>query len=263
MSSSIRKAVIPAAGTGSRLSPITDYLPKAMLPLGRKPVLHHIVDELREASIDQIGIVARSNQTAIFKYFRNFPEVEFIIDDSKSGPGGAVLNARNFVDGEDFIVIFADSPIKGNDRGAYLKDIIQLKKSENAVAVISTYKAPESEISSRGVVVFEDQDNIDGPQKIVDIKEKPSSKSVESKWVSACRYVLDPTIFAALEAVSFDDQDELQLTTAIRHKVRNGDSVWGYPLPEQLERYDTGNFDGYFEAFDAFAGRGNQQKKPQ
>ena len=102
-------------------------------------MLQHIVDELLEASIDQIAIVARSNQTAIFTYFRNIPEVEFIIDDSKSGPGGAVLNAKAFVNGDDFVVIFADAPVLGLQRGKYLKDLIQTKKTHNASAVISTY----------------------------------------------------------------------------------------------------------------------------
>ena len=253
MKKSIRKAVIPAAGTGSRLLPITNYLPKAMLPLGKKPVLHHIVDELQEASIDKIGIVARSNQTAIFKYFRNFPDVEFIIDDSKSGPGGAVLNAQKFVGSEDFIVVFGDSPIKGKKRGSYLNDLTKLKKSKNAAAVISTYNVPESEISSRGVLVFEEQDEINGPQKITNIIEKPSPQTVESTWVSACRYILDPSIFYALSAIGSAEEDEIQLTTAIRHQVQNGDSVWGYPLPRRLKRYDTGNFEGYFEAFSVFA----------
>jgi len=260
MNPSIKKALIPAAGTGSRLSPITEYLPKAMLPLGKKPVLHHIFEELREASIDQIGIVVRSNQTAIFKYFRNFPDVEFIIDDSKSGPGGAILNAQKFIGRESFIVIFGDSPIKGNKRGNYLNDLTKLKQSENAVAVISTYSVPKSEISSRGVLVFEKQDKINKPQKITDIIEKPSPQLVKSTWVSACRYILEPPIFDVLNAIGSDKKDEIQLTTAIRHQVRNGDSVWGYPLPRQLKRYDTGNFEGYFEALSIFATE--NQKSP-
>ena len=251
----ITKAVIPAAGKGSRLKPITGYLPKPMFPLGRKPVLAHIVEELMEADIEEIGIVAPSNQTAIFKYFKKYPEVEFIIDDTQSGPGGALLSARSFAGGDGFVTIFADAPLRGDGRGKHLKELMQLKDSKEAAVAMSVYQVPAGEAEKRGVVTLQDQVK-EGPARVADMKEKPSASELSGQdqhWVSSCRYVLDPTIFEALEQAERDDNNELQLTTAIAGLCNDDKPVWVLPLPEALDRYDTGNFDGYFEAFGDFA----------
>lgn len=253
MDASITKAVIPAAGRGRRLSPITDYLPKSMLPLGRKPVLHHIIEELREACITDIGIITRSNQTPIFSYFRSFPEVEFIIDDSERGPGGALLNARSFVGDEDFVTIFEDAPIKGERRAQNLQELMNIKDIKEPEAVLSVYQVPRGEVSMRGIVTFEGTHKpLKGVRRVTAVTEKPSIDEAESFWATSCRYVLGPSIFEALEDVDSDEKNELQLTTAIQHLIENGDLVVGHPLKEKLKRYDTGNFEGYFESLKDF-----------
>lgn len=248
----VTKAVIPAAGKGTRMDPITRYLPKSMLPLGRKPVLEHIVEELKEASIEEIAILTQSNQLAVFKYFLHDQDVEIIIDDSESGPGGAVLNAEKFVGDNDFVVVFADAPVKGGDKGKYLKSLINAKNSRDAEAAVAMYRIPESEVSSRGVVVFEDDLSDDKPVQLTDIIEKPSQGEDVGRWASACRYVLSPKIFDALKNIDSDDKGERQLTHAISYLIDEGDAVFGLPLSKNLKRYDTGNFEGYFEAFGEF-----------
>lgn len=251
----IKKAVIPAAGSGSRMRPLTDYLPKGMLPLGKKPVLHHLVEELRESSIEEIAIVCQSNQTAIFSYFREFDGINFIIDDSESGPGGAILEARDFVNNKNFVTIFVDAPVIGATRRHYLKKLIDISTNTEASALLAVYRVPEPEVSSRGIVTFKDDSvfNNSAPKKITDIIEKPSEDEVESIWASACRYVLSPDIFEALEKIDRDQKDELQLTTAIRYLIRENKTVLGLPLLEGITRYDTGHFEGYFEAFKVYA----------
>lgn len=254
MQPSIQKAVIPAAGKGRRMSPISDYLPKSMLPLGKKPVLHHIIEELRDASISKIAVIARSNQTAVFSYFMNFPEVEFIIDDSTSGPGGAILEAREFVGENDFITIFADAPVRGADRGIYLQELMDIKKNKDAEAALAIYKVAQKEMGSRGVITFKDKDHQkEGIRHLADIIEKPEPEKYTSSWAAACRYVLSPQIFEALGNIERDENEELQLTTALRHLIKEGNSVVGYSIPNNMRRYDTGNFEGYFEAFRDFA----------
>lgn len=253
MDTSITKAVIPAAGRGRRLSPITDYLPKSMLPLGKKPVLHHIIDELREASITDIGIISRSNQTSIFSYFRSFPEVEFIIDDSERGPGGALLNARSFVKDEDFVTVFEDAPVRGERRAQNLQELMNIKEIKETAAVLSVYQVPRGEVSMRGIVTFEGTHKpLKGVRRVTAVTEKPSIDEVESSWATSCRYVLGPSIFEALEEVDSDEKNELQLITAIQQLVNNGEHVVGHPMKEKLKRYDTGNFEGYFECFKDF-----------
>lgn len=247
------KAVIPAAGSGTRMFPITTYLPKGMLPLGKKPVLAHIVEELKEASVDKIAIVTRSNQTAVFKYFMEDPKVNLIIDDSQSGPGGAILNAEEFVGEDDFLAVFADAPIKGKQRGAYLRELVEAKNNHKAEAAVAIYEILEAEISDRGVVDFKDQNISEkSPVRLTDIKEKPSADQEVKPWAAACRYVLSTSIFDALKNIEPDDNDELQLTPALQHLINDGKTVMGYPLPVRLTRHDTGHFEGYFEAFRDF-----------
>ncbi|NGP87161.1 sugar phosphate nucleotidyltransferase [Fodinibius halophilus] len=244
----IKKAVIPAAGRGSRLSPITSYLPKAMLPLGKKPVLHHIVDELLQTSIKEIAVIAKSNQTAIFKYFREWSQIQIIIDDTESGPGGAVLSAEEFVGGESFLVSFADAPIWGEGKSDYIQQLLELKNEKEADEVIGVYKIPKEERSSRGVVMSEGSLEINIPVRLRDIIEKPKNGTVESCWAAVGRYVLDQHIFKALKEIDEDDKGERQITTAIRHIIKKGGQFWGLPLDDELKRYDTGTFKGYYSA---------------
>lgn len=252
--SEITKAVIPAAGLGTRMKPISDYLPKPMLPLGKKPVLQHIVDELTGAGIEEIILITRSEYEAIFEYFEDDSHISFIIDDTRSGPGGAILKAEEFTGGDDFIVAFSDAPIQGVGRSEYLKDVLNLKTDKKMKAVLSIYPISETEISSRGVVVFDRQDVSEGELvQLTDILEKPSKDEDYRLWASACRYVLDADIFDAIKEVGADENGELQLTPALRLLIKEGYSVGGYPLPENLKRHDTGNFEGYFEAFRDFA----------
>lgn len=253
--SEITKAIIPAAGLGTRMKPISDYLPKPMLPLGKKPVLQHIIDELKGAGIEEIGVVARSKYKTIFEYFDDVPGISFIIDDSRSGPGGAILKAEKFIGHEDFVVVFSDAPVYGLGRAEYLRNLINIKSSRKIKAMLAIYPIPESEVSSRGVVAFEQSQIAEGEiVQLTDIIEKPSKEQDFSLWASACRYILDADIFGTLKEVGTDQNGELQLTPGIRQLIQKGESVAAYPLPKELKRHDTGNFPGYFEAFRDFAG---------
>lgn len=251
---SINKAVIPASGRGTRMRPLTEYLPKPMLPLGRKPVLQHIVEELKEADISEIGIVIHPDHEPVYSYFSDESTITFIMDDSRLGPGGAMLKAEEFVGGEQFLTIFSDSPAKGSGRGEHLKELMKLKRRENAGAVFSVYRIPQSEMESRGVAVPV-KEQFSESVRLADIIEKPSlaEQPGGKQWASACRYVLDARIFDALKNIGRDEEGEIQLTPAIRRLIKQEVPVWGVPLKKQLVRYDTGNFKGYFEAFEEFA----------
>ena len=251
--SNITKAVIPAAGLGTRMKPISNYLPKSMMPLGRKPVLEHITDELKEAGIKEIAIVKRSSYSVIEEYFSKYKGFYFIDDDSRSGPGGALLKAEEFIGEEDFVTVFADAPVKGEQRSSHLQNLISVKQIKNTAAAISIYQIPQSEISSRGVVTFANQGLDQGPVQLADIIEKPSKSEQRSRWASACRYVLGNEIFDRLRNISRDGNREIQLTPALQRLISEGRKVLGVPLPDYMRRYDTGNFKGYFEAFEDFA----------
>lgn len=252
--SNITKAVIPAAGLGTRMEPISNYLPKPMLPLSKKPVLQHIIEELKDAGIEEIAVIARSEYETIFEYFDDESGITFIIDNSRSGPGGAILEAEKFIGTNDFVVAFSDAPIYGSDRADYLRDLINIKSNRKMKAVLAIYPISESEISSRGVVRFEQQQVSEGEMvQLTDIIEKPSKDQDFRLWASACRYILDADILEVLKEIDTDENGELQLTPALQVLIKEGYSVGGYPLPKNLKRHDTGNFEGYFEAFRDFA----------
>jgi len=252
----INKAVIPAAGLGTRLKPLTSYMPKSMLPLGTKPVLQHIVEELLEAGINEIAIVIRSEYEMVHDYFSSFPGVTTIVDDSSGGPGRAVLAGREFTGEEPFLVIFADAPVYGKGRGDHLASLCQLIESGKAEAAVSIYRVSDDEVSRRGVVTFQDRtEPLAGePVHLLDFKEKPSRNPGRSNWAATCRYALKPSTYSAIQAIETDDEGELQLTTAIRYLLKDGKPVYGLPMDDHLNRHDTGNFEEYFKAFNEFAG---------
>ena len=249
--SRINKAVIPAAGRGTRLRPLTDYLSKAMLPLGRKPVLQHIIEELQEAGITEIALVIRPEDQEVISYFNDWEQVECITDDSASGPAGALLHAEDFVDDDDFLVVFADAPVFGPERGDHLEEMMSMKKESGVEAVLSIYRIPASEAGSRGIVRLaggHNGGNAGKPARIPEIIEKPSLQSNSDQWASTCRYLLGPSIFDAIRSVPADEDGELQLTTSVQYLIKEGKKAVGLPLPKRLERHDTGNFEGYFKA---------------
>lgn len=248
----ITKAVIPAAGKGTRMRPLTNYMSKSMLPLGKKPVLQHIIEELKEAGIKEIAVVAKSNDQKMIDYFEDDASVQFIFDDSLSGPGGAILKTEAFVGNEDFVVVFADAPLKGMGRASYLKDLIALKSAKDVMGVLAIYPISKGEASSRGVVEFRVNKSTNNKKvRLTDIIEKPSTIPADP-WAAACRYILDNRIFEILKETTPEARGELQLTPAVRKMIIDGDLVWGCPLADGLTRHDTGNFEGYFKAFRAF-----------
>lgn len=251
--STITKAVIPAAGRGTRLRPLTEYLPKPMLPLGRKPVLQHIVEEVGAAGIEEIALIVRSDQKAVFSRYSGFSGLELLVDDSFSGPGGALLKAEEFVAGSNFVTVLADAPVRGPGRERHLNELINLRKTDEAAAALSLYRIPGSEAGDRGVVAVEEREGPEkSPLQITGMTEKPPAGNNGKRWASACRYVFGPEIFEMLKKADRAEKGELQLTAGIRQLIKEKRPVLGLPLPDGLKRYDTGNFEGYFEAFSAF-----------
>lgn len=251
---SITKAIIPAAGRGMRLRLITDYLPKPMLPLGRKPVLQHIVEELQEGDVNEILIVLHPEQEMVKHYFSKFEGLSFVVDGSFGGPGSAILAGEDFINDESFVIVFADAPLGGKNRNKTLGDLIDKWKAYEAEALLSIYAVPAKEVSSRGIVDLLEEPRTNLPVKIKSIVEKPEAKAVEGNrhWATACRYVVSGQIFSALRNAEPDQNGELQLTAGINHLLQEKGEVYGLPLPEGVKRYDTGTFEGYHEAIEAF-----------
>jgi len=267
----IRKAVIPAAGLGTRFLPVTKSMPKEMLPIIDKPVIHYVVEEAIDAGIEDIIIITGRGKRAIEDYFDAAPELEmqlkkqnktdalenirkiadfssihYIRQKEPNGLGDAILKAEKHIGNEPFAVLLGDDIIVHNEScmGQLMSKYSQLKSS-----IIAVERIPPEKISSYGVV----KGTRFGPDllKVQDIIEKPRPDQAPSDLGAVGRYVFVPEIFDCLKRTSPGFGNEIQLTDAICRLLKNHHSVYAYKF--KGKRYDTGDKVGYIEAIIDFA----------
>ena len=273
----IRKAVIPAAGLGTRMLPLTKTQPKEMLPLGRKPCIQYIVEELASVGVTQILFITGQKKRAIEDYFDKDNELnrmlafsgqKDLLEELKfedmdvnffytrqsipKGLGDAVNCARDFVGNEPFIIALGDFIIYSKENKILLQRMIeQYEKRENCF-VIGTRYVPRQEVHRYGIVI-PDGEAKDGVVKIKDLVEKPSPHNAPSTLAIAARYIMPAKIFDALSRTSPGKGGEIQLTDAIRLLLKEGVDGYSVSLTEKEKRYDIGNMQSYYNAFVDFA----------
>jgi UTP--glucose-1-phosphate uridylyltransferase len=251
-------AVVPAAGHGTRLRPLSDAVPKEMLPLGRRPVLEHIVLELEAAGIQHIVLVlSPAKMESIRSYFggRRSTRVEFsyVLQPEMRGLGDAVLRAEAMV-GDTFVVALGDAVFEEATPGAVTRRLIDAAAAAGAAVGLAVHQVPRESLSRYGVVrpsVAVTQGATVVP--ISDIVEKPAAHEAPSDLAAAARYVVTREIFDVLRATPPDPRGEIQLTHALQHLLREGRTGIAVPLQSTERRHDIGAFDSYFRAFLTFA----------
>jgi len=273
---SIDLAVIPVAGRGTRLLPLTKSQPKEMLPIGRKPVVQHVVEELHRCGIRRLLFVTGPGKTAIENHFdvdggliaslreegkeELLRELEFEREDleycytrqrRQLGLGHAVLCARPFVGGERFAVALGDSIIGLHAGSRIVRLMIDAFETGAADAVIAFEEVPREEVVQYGIA--HPRGSPGEVFLLQDLVEKPGVEEAPSNLAVAARYVFGPAIFDCLERTVPGKGDEIQLTDAIRLLIAEGGRVVGVRLPPGEGRFDIGNFRSYFEAFAEFA----------
>jgi UTP--glucose-1-phosphate uridylyltransferase len=279
MAQQITKAVIPAAGRGTRLLPSTKSQPKEMLPVGRKPILQYVVEELQAAALRQILIITGRSKRVIEDHFDSDPQLMSdqaendrvmedlaYLDEGKSrffytrqstpkGLGHAILLGDDFVDGDDFVVALGDSLIAAEDPAAPLQAMMDAYRNLGAAAIVAVEKVFSEEVSRYGIINIDGEEPPPGkPVAITDIIEKPSPNTAPTTLAVAARYVFSPAIFAALNRTLPDERGEIQLTDAIKLLIHKGEPVYAWLLdPHHQRRYDVGNFESYFRTFIRFA----------
>lgn len=275
MDTAIDIAVIPVAGLGTRLLPATKSQPKEMLPVGRKPVVQYVVEELTRVGVTRVLFVTGPGKASIENHFdRNAELIQTLRESGKEellaaleferstaqyfytrqrellGLGHAVSCARSFVGMQPFVVALGDSIIGMHAESDVVRRMTRCYHERQAAAVIAFEEVPHAEVSSYGIA----RPKSDGELfEIEDLVEKPSPREAPSNLAIAARYVLSPAIFDALAQTSRGKGGEIQLTDAIRAVIRNGGKAYGIRLRADERRYDIGNFEAYFEAFVAFA----------
>lgn len=268
----IRKAVIPAAGFGTRFLPETKAMPKEMLPIVDKPTIQYIVEEIRASGIEQILIISGHAKRAIEDHFDSSPELEQHLCESGKmdllrevrkvasvkihytrqqymrGLGDAILCAKDFIDGEPFGVILGDDVVYNANGEPALRQLMDQYEKTGGTVIGCQVVRPEM-VSSYGIV---DGKPTDDPNllKVKDMIEKPSMEEAPSRFAALGRYVITPEVFEVLEQTKPGKGGEIQLTDALRVMARNG-SVYAYNFTGK--RYDTGNKLGYLKATVEFA----------
>jgi len=264
----IVKAIIPAAGLGTRFLPFTKAMPKEMLPLGNKPALQWIVEEAMQSDINTIAFIVNKEKCVLSNHFEQYTgstsnlshkelqtlveidritrntEFMYIRQPEPLGLGHAVWLARHIIGKEYFSIILPDDIIVNAQQSA-LNQLIRIARQERA-SVIAVQEVPLSCVSSYGIVDIRKQITPNLFQ-IGGIVEKPTQKDTPSQYAVIGRYVLSHKIFASLTEISSYSNGELQLTDAIAHMMRNqNEKVFAYKL--QGIRYDLGTPIGWLKA---------------
>ncbi|MBI83043.1 MAG: hypothetical protein CMJ81_07600 [Planctomycetaceae bacterium] len=273
---SIDIAIIPVAGHGTRLLPLTKSQPKEMLPVGRKPVVQYVVEELARSGIRRQLFVTGPGKTAIENHFdENSELIQLLRTEGKEellleleferhtmeyfytrqrrqlGLGHAVLCARPLLDRQPFVVALGDSIIGLNAQSDIVRRMIDVFEGEGAAATIAFEEVPPREVSRYGIAQPKG-DPVD-VFELEDLVEKPSVADAPSNLAIAARYVCSPAVFTRLAETPPGAGGEIQLTDALRSLIRDGKRVMGVRLAAHEQRFDIGNFGSYFRAFTEFA----------
>lgn len=260
----VRKAIIPAAGLGTRFLPATKAMPKEMLPIVDKPTIQYIVEEARESGIEDILIITGKNKRPIEDHFDSVPELEqnlkakgktkmlelveettdlniyFIRQSHPRGLGDAVLMAKDFVGNEPFVVMLGDDLMK--DEVPLTKQLMDRYEETNA-STLAVMKVPHEEVNKYGVIdpAAETRPGLYDVRRFV---EKPTVEEAPSDLAIIGRYLLTPEIFGMLETQQPGAGNEIQLTDAI-DRLNKVQRVFAHEF--KGGRFDVGYKFGYLK----------------
>jgi UTP--glucose-1-phosphate uridylyltransferase len=265
----VRKALIPAAGRGTRFLPLTKSVPKELAPLVSTPALEFVVAEAAAHGVTDVLLVVSPGKAAVAEYFRPNPELELALERKGDaaglaavrrpqslatihevqqvdprGLGDAVAHGETFAAGEPLAVLLPDDLI--DDRDHLLGEMTKTYAEFGGV-VIGLIDVPRSEISKYGCVsLAEGADPTASVVPVTGLVEKPSAAEAPSTLAIIGRYILPPEIFAALRSTAPGSGGEVQLTDAMQSLARSGVPVHGVVFAGR--RYDTGDRLGYVKA---------------
>ena len=249
------KALIPAAGHGTRFLPVTRVVPKEMLPIGAKPAIQLIVEEAIAAGAEEVVVVSSPEKEIIRRYFDGDHDlakhIRWACQNEQRGLGHAVLQAADMMrdESEPILVLLGDALVAGETPSAAMAAI---SRAYGGASVVGLEEVPIERVSRYGIVKglttgeYPDERVL----KLTDLVEKPAPEAAPSRLAIAGRYLLDPAIFDLLESQSPGAGGEIQLTDAIRRLLASK-PVYGYRYPGV--RHDIGNPAGYLKALQAFS----------
>ncbi|WP_405087132.1 UTP--glucose-1-phosphate uridylyltransferase GalU [Microbispora sp. NBC_01389] len=272
----VTKAVVPAAGLGTRFLPATKATPKEMLPIVDKPAIQYVVEEAVSAGLLDVLMVTGRNKRSIEDHFDVAYELEdalrakgdeerlsqvkepvdlatmhYVRQGEPKGLGHAVLCAKQHVGDEPFACLLGDDLI--DPRDPLLRRMIEVRATYGG-SVVALMEVPSEHISLYGAAAIEPTDE-DDVVRVTDLVEKPPADEAPSNWAIIGRYVIDPTVFEVLERTPPGRGGEIQLTDALRTLAATAPGEGG-PVHGVLfrgRRYDTGNKLEYLQTVVQFA----------
>lgn len=268
----IRKAIIPAAGLGTRFLPATKAQPKEMLPIVDKPTIQYIVEEAIASGIEDIIIVSGRGKRAIEDHFDKSYELEetllkknkldmltqiqeishlanihYIRQKEPKGLGHAISCARSFVGDEPFAVLLGDDIVQSEK--PCLQQMLEVFERYHS-SVIGVQQVASEEVSKYGIIQPKGHALDEGVINVADLIEKPATDEAPSNYAIMGRYVLRPEVFGILAELPPGAGDEIQLTDAIK-VLNEKEAVLAYPFSGN--RYDVGDKVGFIRATLDFA----------
>lgn len=272
MAQKIRKIVFPVGGLGTRFLPATKAMPKEMLPVVDKPLIHHAFEEAREAGIEQFIFITGRNKNVLNNHFDHSYELQSILSDANKskelaltkgwlpdpgniifirqqeplGLGHAVWCARHVIGNEPFAVALADDIVLA--KTPCLKQMVDAHPSVAHSHMVAVMDVPREKTNRYGILDIEKEDGL--LVKCRGLVEKPAPENAPSTLSIIGRYILQPSVFDHLSKFEKGAGSEIQLTDAIANSIGKTD-VYGYRF--EGKRYDCGERTGYVEANLAFA----------
>ncbi|WP_315117492.1 UTP--glucose-1-phosphate uridylyltransferase GalU [uncultured Clostridium sp.] len=266
----VKKAIIPAAGLGTRFLPATKAQPKEMLPIVDKPTIQYIIEEAVHSGIEEILIITGRNKRAIEDHFdksieleqqlqskgneemlnmveeiSNMADIYYIRQKEPKGLGHAVSCAKTFVGNEPFAVMLGDDVV--DSKVPCLKQLIDCF-NEYKTTILGVQKVPKEEVYKYGVIKgMQIEGNV---YKVKDLIEKPKVEEAPSNIAILGRYIITPSIFDILESTTPGKGGEIQLTDALK-TLASREAIYAYNFDGR--RYDVGDKLGFLEATVEFA----------
>ena len=269
---SVTKAVIPAAGLGTRFLPATKATPKEMLPVVDRPAIQYVVEEAIRAGLNDVLMITGRNKRALEDHFDRVPVLEqqlaeqgkdallasvvetnelggdlhYVRQGDPKGLGHAVLRAKRHVGDEAFAVLLGDDLI--DEKEDLLSRMVEVQERTGG-SVVALMEVPREAISAYGAAAIEAVEGEDGFVKITGLVEKPAADEAPSNYAVIGRYVLSPKVFEILEDTAPGRGGEIQLTDALQTLAQGegeGEGVYGVVFSGR--RFDTGDKLSYLKA---------------
>ena len=262
----IKQAIIPLAGLGTRMLPLTSVIPKELLPINGKPNLEYILDECIEAGIKEFIFIISKNKLSIKKYFfndkfynmilrkkkntriekeffnikKNQKMIKFVYQNSPCGTGDAVLKCQKHLKGKHFLMLFPDDLIIKKNCSQEMINLYKKTKS----SIIATKKVDKKTVSRWGILSIKNKTK--NSFQITDVVEKPKTNEAKSNYAVIGRYILPTKIMNEIKKLKPGHGNEIHITDAIKKLIYKGEKFYGNIFKGQY--LDCGTLSGYIKS---------------